>query len=98
MRAARGDRAGTAPRVTRLLLCSFAALAAMGVSTAGSLQTSTLVRVESGDLQGVVDERVVSFKGIPFAAPPAGAAATADRPRAARWTGVRQAADFGSDC
>ena len=98
MRAARGDRARTAPRVTRLLLCSLAALAAMGVGTAASLQTSPLVRVESGELQGVVDDGVASFKGIPFAAPPVGDLRWRPPQPAAPWTGARQAAEFGADC
>ena len=34
--------------------------------------TPPVVGVESGQLQGVVDDGVVSFKGIPFAAPPVG--------------------------
>jgi para-nitrobenzyl esterase len=31
-----------------------------------------VVRVENGPLQGVVDDGVVAYKGIPFAAPPVG--------------------------
>ena len=85
--------------VTRgVLLCSLAGLAAMGVSTAASLQTPPLVRVESGELQGVVDDGVVSFKGIPFAAPPVGDLRWRPPQPAAPWTGVRQAAEFGADC
>ena len=84
--------------VTRVLLCSLAGLAALGVGTAASLQTAPLVRVDSGELQGVVDEGVVSFKGIPFAAPPVGDLRWRPPQPAAPWTGVRQAADFGSDC
>ena len=102
MRAERGDRVRTASRVTRLLLCSLAALAAaMGVGTAASSQTpprSAVVRVESGELQGVVDDGVVSFKGIPFAAPPVGDLRWRPPQPAAPWTGVRQAAEFGADC
>ena len=84
--------------VTRVLLCSLAGLAALGVGTAASLQTAPLVRVDSGELQGVVDEGVASFKGIPFAAPPVGDLRWRPPQPAAPWTGVRQAADFGSDC
>ena len=45
------------------------AVAAMGVGTA-TQQTPPVVQVDSGQLQGVVDDGVVSYKGIPFAAPP----------------------------
>ena len=84
--------------VIRLLLCSLAGLAALGVSTAAQLQTAPLVRVDSGELQGVVDDGVASFKGIPFAAPPVGDLRWRPPQPAAPWTGVRQAAEFGADC
>ena len=103
MRAERGEaRAGS--RMTALLLRSLAVLAAMGAGTAASSQTPPpvqappVVRVESGELQGVVDDGVASFKGIPFATPPAGDLRWRPPQPAAKWTGVRQAADFGSDC
>ena len=79
-------------------MCSLAVMAALGIGTAASLQTAPLVRVESGELQGVADDGVVSFKGIPFAAPPVGDLRWRPPQPAARWTGVRQAAEFGADC
>jgi len=97
MRAARGDRA-RAIRLTRLLYCSLAALAAIDVGTVGSSQSPPSVGVETGQLQGVVDEGVESFKGIPFAAPPVGDLRWRPPQPAARWTGVRHAAEFGADC
>jgi para-nitrobenzyl esterase len=66
--------------------------------TPAASQTRPVVRVENGELQGVVDEGVASFKGIPFAAPPVGDLRWRPPQPAARWAGVRRAADFGADC
>ena len=101
MRVVRNDRAAAGSKVTTLLLCS---LTAMGAGTVASPQTPapvptpTVVRVESGELQGVVDDGVASFKGISFAAPPVGELRWRPPQPAAPWTGVRQAAGFGADC
>ncbi len=99
MRAARSDRFGAASRVSKLLWCSLAALAvAMGVGTGALSQTQPVVRVESGDLQGVVEDGVASFKGIPFAAPPVGELRWRPPQPPAKWTGVRPAVEFGANC
>jgi para-nitrobenzyl esterase len=73
------------------------AVAAMGVGTVAQ-QTPPVVRVDSGHLQGLVDDGVVSYKGIPFAAPPVGDLRWRPPQPAERWTGVRQATEFGADC
>lgn len=100
MRAERGGTAMTGSKVVRLVLCSLAAgLAMMGIGTALLSQAPPIVvRVETGDLQGVVADGVESFKGIPFAAPPVGDLRWRPPQPAARWTGVRQATEFGADC
>ena len=99
MRTIRDDGAKAASRVTRLLWCSLAALAvAMGVGTVALSQTPPHVRVDTGDLQGVVDDGVDAFKGIPFAAPPVGDLRWRPPQPAAPWTGVRQATEFGANC
>ena len=104
MSVERNDRAGAGSRATTLLSCLLAGLAAMGAATVASpqtpapVQTPPVVRVESGELQGVVDDGVASFKGIPFAAPPVGDLRWRPPQPAAPWTGVRQAAEFGANC
>ena len=85
--------------MTRLLRCALASVAAL--ASAGGVaraQAPALVRVDGGELQGVVDDGVVSFKGIPFAAPPVGELRWRPPQAAAPWTGVRQAAEYGADC
>jgi para-nitrobenzyl esterase len=101
MRAERDNRASAVSRATTLLVGSLAALAALpvtSVGTAARAQAPAVVRVDGGDLQGVLDDGVVSFKGIPFAAPPVGELRWRPPQPAAKWSGVRQAAEFGADC
>jgi para-nitrobenzyl esterase len=58
------------------------------------------VRTANGVVEGVVsaDNKVRSFKGIPYAAPPVGALRWKAPQPAASWTGVRKAADYGPRC
>ena len=58
-------------------------------------QNLPAVRVDGGQLQGVADNGVVSYKGIPFAAPPVGDLRWRPPQPAAPWTGVRQAKNLG---
>ncbi len=73
-----------------------AALVFCGVCSAAG--TVDRARIDSGELQGSIKSGVVSFKGIPFAAPPVGA----NRWRAPQpvepWNGVRPATEYASDC
>lgn len=56
------------------------------------------VTVETGTLQGTQNDGVISFKGIPFAAPPVGELRWRAPQPAAKWTGIRNASAFGHDC
>ena len=75
-----------------------AALLGLAAIGAGNAAPPAMVRVDSGQLQGMVDDGVVSYKGIPFAAPPVGELRWRPPQPVAPWTGVRQAAEFGADC
>jgi para-nitrobenzyl esterase len=72
--------------------------AAATVGITARAQAPPVVRVEGGDVQGVVADGVESFKGIPFAAPPVGEWRWRPPQKALVWTGVMQATEFGADC
>ena len=53
------------------------------------------VKIANGELRGSVADGVISFKGIPYAAPPIGANHLRPPQPAASWSGVRNALKFG---
>jgi len=56
------------------------------------------VKIDTGRLKGAIHEGVISFKGIPFAAPPVGGLRWRPPQPAKPWTGVRPATAYASDC
>jgi len=56
------------------------------------------VRLENGLVQGVVTDDVVSFKGLPYAAPPVGARRWRPPAPVADWEGTRDATAYGAIC
>jgi para-nitrobenzyl esterase len=54
--------------------------------------------VTGGRVSGVAANGIVSFKGIPFAAPPIGALRWKAPQPVKPWTGVRQASSFAASC
>lgn len=57
------------------------------------------VRVEGGLLSGVTGANdVTSYKGIPYAAPPVGNLRWRAPQPPAKWSGVRNASEFGASC
>lgn len=56
------------------------------------------VKVDSGQLQGEITGGIVSFKGIPYAAPPIGELRWRAPQPVAPWSGVRSAVKYGADC
>lgn len=58
----------------------------------------TLVTIDSGAVRGVAAERVISFKGIPYAAPPVGELRWRVPQPVKRWDGVLPANEFGPAC
>ena len=56
------------------------------------------VRIESGALKGGVEDGVLSFKGVPFAAAPVGALRWRAPQPVKAWSKVRPATVYGHDC
>jgi carboxylesterase type B/imidazolonepropionase-like amidohydrolase len=56
------------------------------------------VTVSGGELNGVPADDVISFKGVPYAAPPAGALRWRPPQPVAGWSGVRRADRFAPAC
>ena len=56
------------------------------------------VTIDSGTLKGERSGSVVSFKGIPYAAPPVGDLRWRNPRPMKPWSGTRDARDFGASC
>jgi len=75
-----------------------AAFAATWLCAIPSFAQVRAVSVTGGQVEGVLAQGVVSFKGIPFAAPPVGDLRW-HSPQAVRaWSGVRKADHFAASC
>jgi len=72
---------------------------ALAFALVASAQTqSPTVELGSGVLRGVSNLGVISFKAIPYAAPPVGELRWREPRAARRWTGIRDATRFGPEC
>ncbi len=86
-------------RVMTVVLCTlFASAVAADVMPALQAQLPAVVRVSGGELQGVAADGVLSFRGVPFAAPPVGDLRWRPPQPAASWTGIRPATQFSPNC
>jgi para-nitrobenzyl esterase len=74
-----------------------AALAALPLA-ASAAPFPNEVKIDSGVLGGATSDGVLSFKGVPFSAPPVGPLRWRAPQPAAHWSGVRQATEYGHDC
>jgi para-nitrobenzyl esterase len=79
-----------------------AALAAFGSSFAASSAARaadfTTVKTDKGVVQGIMDQGSLTFRGIPFAAPPVGPLRWRAPQPAKAWSGVKLASTFGDSC
>lgn len=77
---------------------AWALCAALICAAAQAAPAPTVVRVETGRLQGVASDGVLAFKGVPFAAAPVGDLRWRPPQKPVAWSGVRSAAALGKDC
>ncbi|WP_454884603.1 carboxylesterase/lipase family protein [Sphingomonas oryzagri] len=68
------------------------------IGTATMAVAAPRATIDTGALQGTEAEGVVSYKGIPFAAPPVGPLRWRAPQPVAAWSGVRDASAYGHDC
>lgn len=74
-------------------------LAAITLSaSAAAAQTSQSVKTESGFVEGAAEGDVLSWKGIPFAAPPVGQLRWRMPQPAAAWSGTLPTVAYRNDC
>jgi para-nitrobenzyl esterase len=59
---------------------------------------SMVVTLEGGSVQGVATAEVISWKGVPYAAPPVGDLRWRNPQPVNPWQGVRDAGTFGPEC
>ena len=80
------------------MLMGMAAAVALAAAHVAASAQQTQATVDTGALSGTVKDGVLSFKGIPFAAPPVGDLRWRPPQPAKPWSGVRPAAEYGHDC
>lgn len=61
-------------------------------------QSEPTVKTQAGKVQGLKENNVFAFKGIPYASPPVGPLRWREPQRASAWQGVRKADAYGSAC
>lgn len=81
-----------------ILGAALAAIICVGATPVAANAPDMVVQIDTGGLQGLEEEGVISWKGIPFAAPPVGKLRWRAPQPAAPWQGVREADAYGNDC
>jgi para-nitrobenzyl esterase len=70
-------------------------LALFGLSACSD---GTTVQTQNGEVRGVLQGQVVSFKALPYAAPPTGKLRWMPPLEPGNWTGIREASKFSEEC
>jgi para-nitrobenzyl esterase len=85
-------------RLLATVVLTASAVMGAGAASRPADTPSTIVTVEGGRLRGTLDRDILSFKGIPYAAPPVGPLRWRPPQPAVAWRGDRDAGAFGADC
>jgi para-nitrobenzyl esterase len=67
-------------------------------SAGPALAAAPVAVTDAGRVQGVIDNGVKAWRGIPFAAPPVGARRWRPPQPVTAWRGVRDGTHYGHDC
>ncbi|MGH9371242.1 MAG: carboxylesterase family protein [Vicinamibacterales bacterium] len=85
-------------RIHATAVVAVAWLAIALVATTSAQSQETIVKIDAGSVEGAVSGDVLSFKGIPYAAPPVGPLRWRAPLPVTSWSGVRPAIKYGPDC
>lgn len=91
-------RVGVVVAAAALLTSALPLQAQARTHTAAAGAKALRVTTDKGAVQGAVRFGVEGFLGIPYAAPPTGNLRWKAPKPAARWSGVKQATEYGSQC
>lgn len=95
------DRGFHDPKASMVMRKANMAMAALFLALAGPAMAQKITLDDGtmgGTLAGTTAQGVSAFKGIPYAAPPEGDNRWRAPQPVARWTGVRDASQYGHDC
>ncbi|WP_052215386.1 carboxylesterase/lipase family protein [Sphingomonas sp. ERG5] len=84
--------------LAQVVLAGLAASVATGSAAKTVSPGGPVVVVDTGTVRGTADGDLLSFKGLPYAAPPIGPLRWAPPEKAASWTGIRAASNYGPAC
>jgi len=70
----------------------------VAVAQSADIQKNSVVELDSGFIEGVVNQDVIAFKGVPYAAPPTEHFRWRDTQPVQPWIGIRKTVGFGADC
>jgi para-nitrobenzyl esterase len=82
----------------RWILAVLAMALCSAVAQAQNKNEAATVKTRLGQVQGIVENGIAAFKGIPYAAPPIGNMRWREPKPAAPWSGLRQANAYSAAC